>query len=385
MFRRITRVRQGKLCICALVVALALFTLPASAEDATSLPEWAMGPFVKMKEPVLSPTPESEFECPILGDVVKFEALNAYNPAAAVKDGKVYLFYRGDTQSWKWPPVEGRPWNEGPTCRIAMAYSEDGRNFTRHRDPVLYPDKDFMEEYEWPAGLWDPRLIEDEDGTYYMYYNTWNGATHRLCVATSTDLIHWEKKGSIFQRAPERYRGDCISGSVVWRPVAHRKVATRINGKYWMYYHHHNFIATSDNLIDWTPFEEDGHPKPVMTYPRPGHYDKSSGEPGTAMLTDRGILLIVNGLNGDPPGDPSLPANAWSIGQTLLDRNDPTKLLKRADKPTICAVEKWEREGFSSNCAVMHDGMVFFKGQWLLYYGGADKHIGLAVYTPSGE
>jgi predicted GH43/DUF377 family glycosyl hydrolase len=218
-----------------------------------------------------------------------------------------------------------------------------------------------------------------------MYYNTWNGSTHRLCVATSTDLIHWEKKGSVFQKAAERYRGDCISGSVVWRQVGHRKVAATINGKYWMYYHHNNFIATSDNLIDWTPFEEDGHPKPVMTFPRPGYYDTASGEPGTAMLTDRGILLMINGLNGDPPGDPEFPVNAWSIGQTLIDRNDATKLLKRADKPMIHAVEKWEREGFSSNCTVMHDGMVYFKGQWLLYYGGADKHIGLAVYTPGSE
>jgi predicted GH43/DUF377 family glycosyl hydrolase len=117
-----------------------------------------------------------------------------------------------------------------------------------------------------------------------------------------------------------------------------------------------------------------------MEFPRPGHYDAGSGEPGTAMIRNDGILLMINGSNSGPgEGDPDLPAYAWSIGQTLIDKSDPTKLLKRADKPTIHAVEKWEREGFSNNCTVMHDGMVYFKGQWLLYYGGGDKHIGLAV------
>jgi predicted GH43/DUF377 family glycosyl hydrolase len=31
---------------------------------------------------------------------------------------------------------------------------------------------------------------------------------------------------------------------------------------------------------------------------------------------------------------------------------------------------------------VMHDGMVYFQNKWLLYYGGGDKHIGLAIYDP---
>ena len=116
---------------------------------------------------------------------------------------------------------------------------------------------------------------------------------------------------------------------------------------------------------------------------------KQFGEEFEKLLVDKEskqyvpLLLMINGSNGDPNmGDANLPPYAWSIGQTLIDKNDPTKLLKRADKPTINAVEKWEREGFSNNCTVMHDGMVYFKGQWMLYYGGGDKHIGLAIYDP---
>ena len=91
---------------------------------------------------------------------------------------------------------------------------------------------------------------------------------------------------------------------------------------------------------------------------------------------------MTNGGNGDGNGDPALPKFAWTIGQMLVDREDPTRGLKRADKPFFHAEFKWEKEGQSSNCTVMHDGMVFFGGRWLLYYGGGDRHIGLAIYAP---
>jgi len=182
-----------------------------------------------------------------------------------------------------------------------------------------------------------------------------------MSIATSRDLFHWTKHGPAFRKhAPDKVMGS-RTGVVVSRRESDRMIAAKIDGKYWMYYHHNNFIATSDNLIDWHPYKENGHPKSVMEFPRPGYYDAGSGEPGTAMIRNDGILLMINGSNSGPgEGDPDLPAYAWSIGQTLIDKSDPTKLLKRADEPTIHAVEKWEREGFSSNCTVMHDGMVHF-------------------------
>jgi predicted GH43/DUF377 family glycosyl hydrolase len=356
----------------AIAAGLALFAAQtlAGKED---VPDWQMGPFVKCDQPVLSPTPESKFKCPILGTEVKFEEQNTYSPATVVREGKVYLFYRADTASWNWPPEKGRPWNAGPTCRLAMANSEDGRHFTRWPQPVLYPDDDFLKQYEWPAGLWDPRLIEDEQGTYYLYYNTWNGWNYyRLCVATSKDLIHWEKKGSVFGDA------SAISGCVVWRQMGHRKVAARIQGKYWMYYDHNLLVATSDDLIKWTPIHKSLRDK----VDRAGHYDIGSAEPGTAMLTGERLLLMINGLNGDPPGDRAFPTNMWSIGQMLVNPMDPARGSKWAPKPFIFPEHKWEKEGFTQNCTVMHDGMVYFQNKWLLYYGGGDKHIGLAIYDP---
>jgi hypothetical protein len=129
---------------------------------------WETGPFVKQKQPVLSPTPESRFQCPILGKEVRWEEQNVYNPAAVVRDGKVYLFYRADDKNpaLKW----------GRTCRIGMAWSEDCVHFTRRPTPVVYPDNDEWKKYEWEGGCEDLHIVEDEDGGYYMNYTTWNGS-----------------------------------------------------------------------------------------------------------------------------------------------------------------------------------------------------------------
>ena len=87
-------------------------TLQAAGVGA-SLPDrhdWDLKPFVKRQQPVLSPTPDSRFQCPIRGKEVRWEERNVYNPAAVVRGGKVYLLYRADDKSpdLKW----------GRTCRI---------------------------------------------------------------------------------------------------------------------------------------------------------------------------------------------------------------------------------------------------------------------------
>ncbi|MBP7937744.1 MAG: hypothetical protein KA354_24155 [Phycisphaerae bacterium] len=87
------------------------------------------------------------FRCPVLGKQVRWEQQNVYNPAAVVRDGKVYLFYRADdaNPALKW----------GRTCRIGMASSEDGVHFARHPSPVVYPDNDDWRQYEWEGGCED--------------------------------------------------------------------------------------------------------------------------------------------------------------------------------------------------------------------------------------
>ncbi len=325
--------------------------IPSSALGNAGTDGWDMGPFVKRKQPILRPTPDSRFQCPIRGKDVRWEEQNVYNPAAVVRKGKVYLLYRADDKSpdLKW----------GRTCRIGLAHSEDGINFTRHAKPVLYPDNDAWKKYEWVGGCEDLHIIEGEDGTYYMNYTTWNGKRDTMSVATSRDLYHWTKHGPAFRTAAPKKVYGSRSGVVVSQPKGNRLIAAKIKGKYWMYYTHPCALASSGNLIDWTPAG-----KSVW---------RGSHEAGAiALLRKDGILLMVQG------GHASL--GAWTLRQALIDRNDLTTVLKYQKQPFLFPEHDWEKKGFVGRTTVSN-GLVYFKGKWLLYYGGADRVIGLATCT----
>jgi len=333
----------------AVVVVASLF--PSSASGNTDMDGWDMGPFVKQKEPILRPTPDSRFQCPIRRKEVRWEEQNVYNPAALVRGDKVYLLYRADDKSpdLKW----------GRTCRIGLAHSEDGVNFTRHAKPVLYPDNDPWKQYEWEGGCEDLHIIEGEDGVYYMNYTTWSGKRDTMSVATSRDLYHWTKHGPAFRKAAPQQVYGSRSGVVVSRRQGNRLIAAKINGKYWMYYTHPCALAWSENLVDWTPAG-----KSVWG---------GSHEAGAlALLREDGILLMVQG------GHASL--GAWTLRQALIDRNDLTTVLKYQKQPFLFPEHDWEKQGFTGHTTVSN-GLVCFKSQWLLYYGAADRVIALATCT----
>ena len=320
-----------------------------------------MGPFVKRKEPVLRPTPGSRFKCPIRGKEVKWEEQNVYNPAVVVRDGKVYMFYRGDDLSpdLKW----------GRTCRIGLAVSEDGVNFKRHPEPVLYPDNDPWKQYEWVGGCEDLHIIEGEDGTYYMNYTTWNGRSCTMSVATSRDLYHWTKCGPAFRKsAPDKVNGS-RSGVVVSRRQGSRMVAAKVNGRYLMYYTMPSSLAWSDNLIDWTPAGTSVWPT--------GRHEAGA----VALLRKDGILLMFNRVNWRK-GSKSF--GSWTIGQALIDRGDLTTVLEKQEEPFIRPEMKWEMEGFVNHTTVANT-LVYFKDKWHLYYGAADRVIACATCEAKKE
>jgi len=336
---------------CAIVLVLeCLLACPVSA--GLDKGGWDMGPFVKRREPILQPTPVSRFQCPVRGKEVRWEEQNVYNPAAIVRNGKVYLLYRADDRSpdLKW----------GRTCRIGLAWSDDGVNFTRNGKPVLYPDNDAWKEYEWEGGCEDLHIIEGEDGLYYMNYTTWSGKRDTMSVATSRDLYHWTKHGPAFRKAAPKKIYGSRTGVVISRLEGDRLIAAKINGKYWMYYTHPCALAWSENLIDWTPVG-----KSVWG---------GSHEAGAlALLREDGILLMVQG------GHASL--GAWTLRQALIDPRDLTTVLKYQKQPFLYPEYDWEKQGMTGHTTVSN-GLVFFNGQWLLYYGSADRVIGLAVCRP---
>ena len=282
-----------------------------------------------------------------------FESAGTFNPAVVEKDGKIVMLYRAQDKKG--------------TSRLGYAVSDDGIHFQRSANPVLGPEA----AYEKGGGIKDPRLVEIK-GTYYLTYTGYNNVDGtgpgkrdaQLCLATSTDLIHWVRQGVILPA----YRGAWNAGWTKSGAI----LPERINGKYWMYYFGDASdtagqmgVAYSEDLLHWSSALD----HPVIS-PRPNHFDSKVTEPGPPpLITPKGILLVYNGA------DDHL---VYSTGWVLFAKTDPTKVIARADNAIFHPMEPWEKTGQVPN-VVFVEGLVRRGRRWLFYYGGGDKDIGAAA------
>ena len=380
-----------------LYFVIALLSLACNNEDTTGKqPEqvtgnaaWTLVPFTKIDSlnPILTAGP-GEFRCPILKRKIKWENKDVFNPAVIAKDGKVFMLYRAEDTIGKY----------AGTSRLGLAESNDGLHFTRHAEPVFFPDNDDQKKYEWEGGCEDPRVVQDENGTYILTYTAYDGDKARLMIASSKDLEKWTKHGHAFATA---YNGKYVdkwskSGSIVSTYTDDGNIiATKVNGKYWMYFGDVNIgAAVSDDLIHWTPvlYEEGQKPEIELRHnsvetpemkivfgPRKGKFDSDLVEPGPpAMMTEKGIVLIYNSRNVPSIGDSSLAEGTYAASQILLDKNDPTKVLERMETYFMKPDKPYEISG-QVNHVCFVEGLVKFKNNWFLYYGTADSKIAVAV------
>lgn len=284
-------------------------------------------------EPILSPRGSG------------FESAGVFNPGVVKRGDKFVMLYRAQ--------------DKDGTSRLGYATSSDGVAFTRRATPVLEP----ATEYERDGGLEDPRLVKIKD-TYYLTYTGYNKKDAQLCLATSTDLINWDRKGVILPAYKGRW-------NVGWTKAG-ALISQKINGKYWMYFMadaagrpNQMGVAYSSDLVHWTePLD-----RPVLAR-RPGYFDSYVVEPGPPpVMTKDGIFMVYNGANDQ---------TVYSVGWVLFDKNDPTKVLARSEKPIFSVEKEWEKTGQVPN-VVFVQGMVRDGNRWLFYYGGADKYIGVAT------
>lgn len=372
------------------IMAAVLLLVPIVAfgqkktESKNVLPDWALGGFVRPegKNPIITPNKETKVYCPMWKNYIGWEESDTFNPAAVVKDEKVYVLYRAEDDSYR---GVGRR-----TSRIGLAESIDGIAMNRLSVPVLAPAEDCSKDYEWRGGCEDPRVAVTEDGLYVMFYTGWNRNTPRLCVATSRDLIHWDKHGLAFGDAYDgRFQHlESKSASIVTKVTDGKQVITKVNGKYLMYWGE-RFInpAVSDDLIHWEPVLDEKGDLLSLISPRDGYFDSNLTEAGPpAILTDKGILLLYNGKNRtDDKRDKRFNAGTYSAGQVLFDANEPYKVKERLDVPFFRPVADFEKSGQYVDGTVFIEGLAFFNQKWYLYYGCADSFVGVAIYDPANK
>jgi predicted GH43/DUF377 family glycosyl hydrolase len=286
-----------------------------------------------------------------------FESAGTFNPSVVKYEGKFVMLYRAQDHQGK--------------SSLGYASSQDGVHFVRRSEPVLVAEA----PYETGGGVEDPRLVKIED-TFYLTYTGYNNkggkgihatgpvrGDAQLCMATSSDLIHWKRHGVIMPAYKGKWNvGWTKSGAIV---------PEKINGKYWMYYladGEHQLtqmsIAYSDDLLRWTDVLD----HPVLAS-RPKMFDSQVVEPGPApVITENGIFLIYNGADDK---------NVYRTGWVLFDKKDPTKVIARTQQPIFEPVHAWEKVGQVPN-VVFVEGLVPDGNRWLFYYGGADKYVGVA-------
>ncbi len=290
---------------------------------------------------------------PLLRPGQGWSEFGLFNPTAIKAGNKTVLLFRAQDRNH--------------TSRIGYAESTDGLHFNVRPEPVLSPEAD----YEKGGGVEDPRVVQI-DGTYYLTYTGYDLHSAQLCLATSSDLIHWQRRGVILPA----YRG---TWNTQWTKSG-AIVPQQINGKWWMYYlgtrmdadgkpRDYMGLASSTDLLHWS----DATDKPVLDR-HPAAFDSRVMEPGPApFLTDAGILLLYNGA------DDHL---VYGPGWVLFDRHDPTRVIARADRPFAVPTLEWEKVGNVPN-VIFLEGAVTARNvasnnllELIGYYGAADKYIG---------
>jgi predicted GH43/DUF377 family glycosyl hydrolase len=207
--------------------------LASCTQAKTELPGWAFGPFVRPAgvNPVLSPIDSSMFLDPMTDTMVAWESNDVFNPAATIKDDKIFVLYRAEDKTGKAIGMR--------TSRLGLAETDDGSTMLRRSTPVFYPDKDNQKEFEWPGGCEDPRVAVTEDGTYVMMYTQWNKKVPRIGVATSKDLVNWTKHGPAFYAAHNGKFRDLAtkSASIITRLVNGKQGKKENRIKYFTKFH----------------------------------------------------------------------------------------------------------------------------------------------------
>lgn len=376
--------KNRKIVIYVVMVVVVLVGIALSVYvGRNNLPNWALGYFVEQEDanPVIIQDTSSGFYCPAIEKNIKWESGGISHPSVTVYNEKIVLFYQGQDSSGD---KEGRN-----TSRIGYAVSSDGLSFEKDKEPVVYPDRDEQVKHEWMGGCEDPRIAVTKDGTYVMFYTQSNRYTSRLAVALSKDLKTWTKYGPIFEDAynGKYYNISTKSASIVTEISGGKQVISKVNGHYFMYWGDNNiYAATSDNLIDWQPVEdENGELNRVLT-PRQNCFDSKSLACGpSAVMTEKGIVLLYNGENRTgESGDQQYSQTMIAGGQALFDLKEPAKLLARLNKPFIFPKKSiFSKDTLAVDDVVSIQGLVYFKNQWYLYYGDENSQINVAIYNPA--
>lgn len=232
---------------------------------------------------------------------------------------------------------------------IRLARSKDGVHFTIEDKPFIYP-VDESEKY----GCEDAR-VTIIDGKYYINFTVVSEDSWSTRLATTEDFKKTDRKGIIFH--PENKDVTIFPEKVNGKYIALHRPNNSGFGKASIWY------SESPDLLHWGNHQ-------CIIRPRNIKWESIKiGGGAPPVKTPEGWLILYHGK-----GDNSL----YSLFCLLLDLNNPSKVVRRAEKPLLTPTELFETEGFFGN-VVFSNGLVEKDGQVYIYYGAADESVGLAI------
>ncbi|MBU0978438.1 MAG: hypothetical protein ABIJ33_01890 [Patescibacteria group bacterium] len=291
---------------------------------------------------------------PVL-EPVKTEAWRAqavFNSAAIFEAGQVHLLYRAMSLD--------------NTSTIGWAASQNGFDFPEEsHEPVYVPriDHELKKSANLFSGCEDPRVTKLGD-RFYMFYTAYDGWRPPQVALTSIKVEDFLAKNWIWTEP-----------ILISDPEIDNKNAClfpeKINGKYVILHRVAGQEIAIDLLDDLKFKKQTWLEKEGSISPRPGFWDSAKiGIAGPPLKTSKGWLLIYHGVSDRDKN--------YRLGYVILDLADPFKILYRSPFPMLEPVKEYEKIGIVNN-VVFSCGAVEKDGQLFVYYGGADKVIGVAT------
>lgn len=316
--------------------------------------------------PILSPLDDSPWE-----------NLVTCNPGVIYDGGTFYMLYRaaGD--------------DEDHVIRFGLATSTDGFHFTRvSREPVFGPSEDGPDS----GCVEDPRIVKLGDTFYITYayrpyapgrYWTFPHDVVRLPACDGFAPKAWAKSlGNTGLAMTKDFRSFRRLGRLTSPVLDDRDVILfpeKVGGKFVMLHRPKDWVGASYGVSEpsiWIKFSDDllaweDKPSTLLLTGRPNSWEEKIGGSTPPILTDEGWLMLYHGV-----ADGGLAQ--YSVGALLLKADDPTVVLSRTPEPILEPEFPYETQGFYNGC-VFPTGNVVVNGTLYVYYGAADKHVGVAT------
>ncbi len=275
--------------------------------------------------------------------------------------------------------------------KLGLATSKDGIRFEKYKgNPVFAPDHDEPEG----GCVEDPRLMKIGDAYYLTYaarayapgqywLEPWvEGVSKPPRYLDDSDVTASEMPFFAKENITVSYLActkDFITykkfGRITDPTVDDRDVflfPEKVNGKYVMISRPKLSDAGVKMPSIWISFGDDlisfKDRKLLMTGNEWWETQRMGG--GTPPIkTDKGWFMLYHGV--DDKG-------VYRVGAVLMDLNDPSKILARTKDFIMEPDQDFELQGLYEGC-VFPTGTVVKDGKLFVYYGCADKYVGLAT------